>query len=456
MTEALLMSLTDTVTHVLVGYGAWILPELEERLPERSVLILEEPSVIAARGAQELAARFRCVAALIEAPTQDEEHPERLVAALPRPQNVRAVIPAVEYAVVAAAALADSWGLPGAGLPAARVFRDKARLRTVADEAGIPQPRWASVHGPDAVERFRAEHGAACVIKPANRQASLGVQLLEPEDDAHALWEHTAGASESRQRAPYEGADRYLVEQRVYGPEVSVEALVHQGVVGFRNVTAKTVQGSRHPVELAHAVPAALPAATEAALHDAVQQLATAAGFQDGVLHAEWILGDGGPYLVECAARLPGDGISVLISLAYGGNFVADLLGLLEGHGPVPSRDPVAGAAVRFLSAAPGLVEAVQGEEEARQAKGVHQVQLAVAAGDTVKPTTSSWERAGQIIAIGADGPEAAANALAAADRITVRSVEAPAPASGSAPAASEADRSGDAPAPAPTEGDRS
>jgi len=416
------MSLHDNVTHVLVGYGAWILPELEERLPERSVLILEEPSVVEARGAREMAARFRCVAELLEAPTQDEEHPERIVAALPRPPRVRAVIPAVEYGVVSAAALAEAWGVPGAGLAAARVFRDKALLRTVAGKAGLAQPEWAGVQGPDEVERFRAEHGAACVIKPANRQASLGVQLLDPEDDAHALWAHTAGASETRQRASYEGADRYLVEQRIYGPEVSVEALVHQGAVGFRNITAKTVQGSRYPVELAHTVPADLPAATEAALYEAVQVLASAAGFENGVLHAEWLLADGGPYLVECAARLPGDGIPGLIDLAYGGNFVADLLGILEGRGPVVARDAVAGAAVRFLSAPPGVVEAVDGEEEARQAKGVHQVHLNVAPGATVRPTTSSWERAGQLIATGADGTEAARNAEAAAGLLTFRS----------------------------------
>src|SRR6476660_9230551 len=96
----------ESVTHVLVGYGAAMLPELEERLPEGSLLILEELSIIEARGAREEAARFRCVARLLEAPTQDEDHPERLVAALVRPARVQAVITGVEYGVVGAAALA--------------------------------------------------------------------------------------------------------------------------------------------------------------------------------------------------------------------------------------------------------------------------------------------------------------------------------------------------------------
>ena len=421
------MSLNDSVTHVLVGFGAWILPELEERLPEGSVLILEEPSVIEARRAREQAAKFRCVADLLEASTQDEEHPERIVAAVPRPPQVRAVMPGVEYGVVSAAALADAWGVPGAGLAAARVFRDKARLRAVAGAAGIAQPAWAEVSGPDEVERFRAEHGRACVIKPANRQASLGVQLLEPEDDVHAVWAHTAGVSEARQRARYEGAaDRYLVEQRLYGPEVSVEVLVHEGVVGFRNITAKTVLESRYPVELAHTVPARLPAAVEEELYRAVGLLAEAAGFRNGVLHAEWILGDGGPYLVECAGRLPGDNIPQLIDLAYGGSLSGDMFGILEGGGPVGPRNPLGGAAIRFLSAPPGVVSEVLGEEEARAAKGVQSVHVGVEPGATVRPTTSSWERAGQVIATGADGPDAAANADAAAGLISVVCTDVP------------------------------
>jgi biotin carboxylase len=414
------MSLSDSITHVLVGFSAGSLSDLEERLPERSVLILEESSVIEARRAREQAAKFRCVAALLEAPTQDEEHPERIVAAVQRPPRVQAVMPGVEYGVVSAAALADAWGVPGAGLAAARVFRDKARLRAVAGAAGIAQPAWAEVSGPDEVERFRSVHGRACVIKPGNSQASLGVQRLEPGDDVHALWSHTAGARDTRQRAQYADADRYLVEQRLYGPGVSVEVLVHKGVVGFRNITAKTVLQSRYPVELAHTVPAGLPAATEEALYRAVRLLAETAGFRNGVLHAEWILGDGGPYLVECAARLPGDNIPQLIDLAYGGSLASDMLGILEGGGPVGPRDPLGGAAIRFLSSPPGVVAEVLGEEKARAAKGVHSVHVGVAPGEVVRPTTSSWERAGHVIATGADGPDAAANAEDVAGRIAV------------------------------------
>ncbi|MBW5481879.1 ATP-grasp domain-containing protein [Streptomyces bambusae] len=411
------------ITHVLVGYSPVMLGKLDAALPADSVLVVEEPAVIAARGINDLADKHRCVGALLAAPSQDEEHPERVVAAVPRPPGVRAVVPVVEYGVVAAAALAEAWGLPGAGPKAARVLRDKALLRaTVAASTDLAQPAWADARRPQDVDAFRARHGGACVLKPANRQASLGVQLLDAGDDTAAAWAHTTTADEAALHAGYPDAARFLVEQRLHGPEVSVEAVVHEGAVGFTNITAKSVQDSRHPVEMGHALPAALPGEVADALRDAMGALVAATGFRSGVLHAEWILQGGRPHLVECAGRLPGGGITVLIDLAYDTDILALLLGVLDARQPVaaPLRPAVGAAAVRFLSAPAGLVTDVRGAADARTAPGVHELHLSVAPGHTLEAVTSSWQRAGFVIATGADAAEAARRAEHAAGLLTL------------------------------------
>ncbi|MCB5178355.1 ATP-grasp domain-containing protein [Streptomyces antimicrobicus] len=417
-------SVAAEITHVLVGYSPVMLGKLDAALLAGSVLVVEEPEVIAARGIEDLVGRHRCVGALVAAPSQDEEHPQRVVAAVPRPPRVRAVVPVVEYGVVAAAALAEAWGLPGAGPKAARVLRDKALLRETVAGTDLAQPAWARARRPQDVEDFRARYGGACVLKPAARQASLGVQLLDAGDDTAAAWAHTTTADEATLRAGYPDGG-YLVEQRLRGPEVSVEAVVHDGVVGFTNITAKLVQDSRHPVEVGHTVPAALPEGTSEALRGAVQVLVDATGFRSGVLHSEWILDGGRPHLVECAGRLPGGGITVLIDLAYTTDILADLLGVLDADDPrpAPPRRASAGAAVRFLTAPAGLVTDVHGAAEARTAPGVHELHLAVAPGHTVEPVTSSWQRAGFVIATGAHAAEAARRAEYAASRVTLRTV---------------------------------
>ncbi len=417
-----------SVTHVLVGHSPVMLGKLDGLLPADSVLVLEEPEVIAARELAGLAERHACVAALLPAATQDETHPERVVAAVPRPPQVRAVVPVVEYAVVTAAALAEEWGLPGAGTKAAVVLRDKALLRATVAGADIAQPAWASADGPDDVTAFRAAHGGEVVLKPANRQASLGVQLLGPDDDVTAAWAHTTAADEPTLRAHHGEPARHLVEQRLRGPEVSVEAVVHEGIVGFVNVTAKYSQETRHPVETGHTVPAPLPETTTSALRDVLVRLAETVGFRSGILHSEWILAepDGRPHLIECAGRMPGGGITVLIDEAYGIDILGCLLHVLEGRGPVEPRQARRGAAVRFLTPPPGRVTAVPGIDRARTAHGVLQVHLAVAPGATVRPVTSSWERAGFVIATAEDAPTAARQAKDAAGLIDVITVAEP------------------------------
>ncbi|WP_458091212.1 ATP-grasp domain-containing protein [Streptomyces malaysiensis] len=406
---------------VMAGYSAGLLSDLDGLLPPRSVLVLEEPEIIRVRRVHERAADFACLAGVLPAATQDEDGAVPMAAGMPRPEGVRAVIPGVEYGVVAAAALAAEWGLPGAGLPAARILRDKLALRDAAAAADIPQPAWRPAYGAGDVAAFRAAHGGACVLKPANRQASLGVQLLGPDDDIGAAWARTATADEPTLRAAHAIPGRYLVEQRLTGPEVSVETLVREGVPVFFNITAKSVQPGRHPVELGHVVPADLPPQTGDALHAAMSSLIKATGFECGILHGEWILVDGvSPHLVECAGRGPGDSIDTLIDLAHGGSLLERMLTLLQGETPALPQAPVRAAAIRFLTAPHGRVRDVTGTERAAELPGVLEVRVAVAKDGNVAAVTNSWERPGHVVATGATAQEAAETAERALAAIAV------------------------------------
>lgn len=421
------------VSHVLVGYSAQLMAEVDRLLPPRSVLVVEEPHVIRARDVHTAAAAHHCVAGVLAAPTQDEARADELASLVPRPPGVRAVMPAVEYGVVAAAALAAAWGLPGAGTDAARLLRDKLALRRAAARRGVPQPAFTEATGPADVDALRARHGGRCVLKPANRQASLGVVLMGPGDDTAEAWRHTVAADEPRLRVHYADTARYLVEERLDGPEVSVEVLVHEGVVGFLNVTAKQVLPGPYPVELGHTVPAPEDGpggAARKALAHATAELVAAVGFSTGVLHAEWLLSGGRPHLIECAGRLPGDHIPDLVDLAYGGEgLLAGLLALLSGDGPRPPRPAAQGAAIRFLPtpAAPGaVVRSVCGVTEAEALDGVQRVAVALHEGTEITPVTNSWQRAGHVLASGTT-PQAAARTAERAARAVRFGLAAPA-----------------------------
>lgn len=412
--------------YVMVGFGATLLGELDDLLPERSVVVLEDADVVRGRHVRERIRANRCVADLVELPVQVEDDAVAdVVARLPRPDRVRAVLPGLEYGTVLTAALAEAWGLPGATLPAARALRDKHLLRRRAAAAGIRQPDWELVDDAAALAAFGARHPAGYVVKPTVFQASVGVEILFEGDDVDAAWARAGAARERGFRAPTAQAPQFLAERRLVGPELSVEAFVSASSVGFANVTQKRVthvSRSRHPVEAGHLVPAPVPEALRDRLVAATARLVAAIGFQDGVVHAEWIVEDGEPCLVECAGRSPGDLIPHLIDRAYGTRFAAALVTTLAG-GSVEIGPAVRGSAISFLQGTPGVLASLDGVEQARAVPGVVDLHVDVAVGDRLNEVVSSWQRIGYVLAV-ADTVAQAERAVQEAEDLLVLTVE--------------------------------
>ncbi|MGW6938509.1 ATP-grasp domain-containing protein [Streptomyces xanthophaeus] len=410
---------------VMVGFGKLLLNQMEQFLPENSVVVVEDPDIIRKRTVHEAAAELRCVASVVEAPYHQDL---ALVAAVEEHlagEPVALVIAGLEYGVHGAAVLAERWGRPGAGAKAAAALTDKLELRAAARAAGLHNPEWTEVFGPADAERFA--DGGPVVLKPANRHASLGVQLLEAGDDIAAAWELTVSARDDLMLPDRELAWRYMAERRLHGHEYSVEALVRGGRIVFLNVTDKLTAGGRYPVELGHVVPAGLPDEVQQGFEDAMTRLVAAVGYDTGILHAEWMLGEEGPVLIECAGRVPGDSITFLLDAAYGGNVIRTLVELLAGGSPrLPGGAPMA-AAIRFLTAPAGTVTAVTGIEEVQQRPGVLRAAVAVAPGDQVAELRSSWDRVGEIMLLAADhtAARAAADEAAAAIHIAVDAADA-------------------------------
>jgi biotin carboxylase len=273
-----------------------------------------------------------------------------------------------------------------------------------------------------------ARDAGSFVVKPANRQASLGVVIVHSGDSPAEAWRECVEADEGPQVAQREFRWRYLVEEYLRGQEYSVEALVVGGEIVFSNVTAKRVQPGRHPIECGHVVPAP-PAPAVAELSRLTQALARAVQFGTGLLHAEWIIRDEIPVLVECAARPAGDWIFDLIRQVTGVNLYSAAVNALAGEllqlVPAaqldgPERTPC--AAVRFaVPSGPGVVSDVSGIDAASSAPNVISVPLVKGAGDVIRTVDSSWCRLAAVIAAGSDAASAEAAAAEGLARISVR-----------------------------------
>ncbi|MGW1600640.1 ATP-grasp domain-containing protein, partial [Streptomyces eurythermus] len=252
--------------------------------------------------------------------------------------DVRGVICSGEVFVDPAGALAEALGLPGPGSWAARVCRDKVMQRVILGDHG---PSWRAF-APHARDTATSEV-YPCVVKPAGRMFSSGVVKVADDAELRAAL------------AAYEPDETILVEELVTGPEFSVEALVHRGEVVWSGVTAKLTNedSSRYFTEIGHTSPARIPSSDAEALVAANTAVLKTLGFGSGITHAEFRLRDGRPVLMEIAARLPGDAITMLWHLATGRPVepaIVDLALGIEPQYPEPTRRAVQ----RFVDHRPG------------------------------------------------------------------------------------------------------
>ncbi len=403
---------------LLVGYSlAWQAVMANEDATD-PVVFVEEPDVARKRNVDEHLAGSP--AELIRWEYQLPGAADRFYLAH-RDLDPIAILPGVEYAVPFAARLAERYGVAGAGLGAATLLSDKALLRTVTREAGIANPRSERVHGPGEVRAFMRDVGGPIVLKPANRQASVGTQILRDPGAIDAAWDECTRQDEGVYAPDRDKPLIMLAEQFVSGDELSVELLVRDGKPLFANVTEKHLFAGPRPIELGHAVPAPIEPALTKLLVRQTRRVLDAVGFASGFAHCEWIVMDGVPYLVECAGRMPGDLIVPMIDQAWGTDIVAAFATVMRGETPAPLPTTAAGGAgVCFVRAEPGEVVSVSGVEEARALDGVLSADVLVAPGDRVNELRSSWDRVGWVNAVAATPAEALELAKRAAALITV------------------------------------
>jgi biotin carboxylase len=298
---------------------------------------------------------------------------------------VDGVVAFSEPHVVAAALLAEELGLPGPGVRAAVVSRNKLMQRELFHRAGLAQPDHHHARAVDSAVEFAAGRYPV-VAKPLSGMGSRGVEVVNDEAELRA-W-----------AAGHQDGATFLVEAFLDGPEVSVEAILVDGAVQFRNVTAKTVTDLPYRVELAHHVPADVPAGTLDAIDVVLARVTGAMGMRTGIVHLELILRPDGPYVVEIATRTPGDYLMDVIEAATGVDLYDKVVAAACG---LPLEIGESGpdlASVWFPTPPEGKVTSIEGVEQIERTPGVVKIEIDVLPGDEVHALRSSMDRVGMVI----------------------------------------------------------
>ena len=328
---------------------------------------------------------------------------EPAVGKLAEAETVEGIIaPGIDWPVAIAARLAARFGFPHPLSPeTAALAVSKQRQRERLRDAGVPQPHWEVVTEADGLT-------APCVVKPPDRQGQKGLTLVRDHSELEAAVE--LAIAESR-------ASCALVEELVEGPEVTVNAFSADGVFHPLTVTDRlTAEPPAFGVALAHAWPSEHDVSGAV---DAARAAAEALGIENGPTYTQVRLADGGPMVMELAARLGGGHDAEVCREALG--IDPNELALHAALGEpvrVPEPAPIGGACVRFLVPPEGELTGFAGIEEARASEGVVDARVYRRPGWVFGPFLRGSDRAGFVLATGGSREEALANAGRAADLI--------------------------------------
>jgi len=354
----------------------------------------------------------------VEIPGFDYDSFERQVLALHKALPFEAVLCLIDIRIIEASCIARELELPFLSPSAARLLRDKVRVREVLTRHGVRQPRYALASDEASLRAAVAEVGFPALLKPADGYGSQDVQLLATPADL----ERVAGGFQQALRTPLDyglgvqAARRWSLEQYVQGSLIGCDILVTRKARIFLGINDKrmlappsfAMRGSCFP-SLRHDLDAVRAYA---------DSLLDAVGLDFGATHIEMLVNEEGPWLVEINPRLVSAQIPFQLGYAFGRSLYPALIDLHLGR---DLDDWQAAQAERFCAIRWLVAEraGVIGQIELPPAAlpGVCRVVVFRKAGDPVRPPLHNGDRIAYVMATGASQGEAEARAEAFLDQ---------------------------------------
>lgn len=255
------------------------------------------------------------------------------VSYLARAHQIDRIVPMDDYDVETAAALREHMRLPGMGISAAKLVRDKLAMRVRAHEEGILVPDFVPVLNYDRIRAYMERIPPPWVLKPRAEASTIGITKIEAPDE---LWPHLDRLGDRQ--------SFHLLERYVPGEVYHVDSIVSEREV----VLAEAHKYGRPPLDVFHGGGMFITrtlhrdSADAQALHELNRHVISALGVVRGITHIEFIKGpdDGRFYFLEAAGRVGGAHIVDVVEAATGVNLWAEWAKIEIAQGDGTYRAP--------------------------------------------------------------------------------------------------------------------
>lgn len=311
--------------------------------------------------------------------------------------------------------------LPGLSPETASLCTHKDERLAALKAAGIPVADFVSVSDRECLIDVAREFGFPLVIKPVDNAGSRGVQRVDRAEDLLASYDEAMR---------YTDNPTVLLERYLCGPQISTEALVHQGKIHHfafadRNYANEEFYAP-YFIEDGINFPSNLPKALQADVLDLVERTIKQLGIDFGAAKGDIIVHEGVPHIIEMASRTSGGWFGAgSIPIATGVNPLKPLLQMSMGEEPdlealKPTRQK--SCAQRYwIPQQDAIFHSATGFEEVKVMPGVEMFNsFFPAPGTRLEKAHHHAQRYAQVICVGATREEAMNRAEAAIRAIRV------------------------------------
>lgn len=318
-----------------------------------------------------------------------------------RNEAVDGILAIGDRPTVAAAYTARGLGISYNHPASVEASRSKLRMREIFREAGLPTPWFRAVTPTPRPEPALLGISYPCVLKPVSLSASQGViransreEFLEAAERIRRLLERPELAANG------EKSGQIIAEGYLPGAEVAVEGVLVDGELYELAIFDKPdpLKGPYFE-ETIYVTPSRHPWETQQTIVRTARDAARALGLSRGPVHAEFRVNEEGVWPLEVAPRPIGGLCARALrfeSQADPEYWSLEELLLREAAGDLtelPPRESSASGVMMIPVPRSGILEGVEGEEQARAVEGITELQITARRNDYIAawPEGSSY-----------------------------------------------------------------
>ncbi len=298
---------------------------------------------------------------------------------------------ATDMPIQAIAVSTTELGLQGLSVDVAIKATNKIEMLKAFKKHNVESPWFYEITSLTDLILLKSELSFPFILKPCDNSGSRGVILVESEKDIKTAFHYSKQNSRN---------GIVIAEEFLEGKEVSVEVLVIDHNIHILAITDKITTGPPHFVEMGHSQPSQLNQTAQNKIKKLTINAINAIGIINGPAHVEIMLTPKGPKMIEIGARMGGDNITThLIPLSTGIDMVKATIQLSIGEKPnITQRLTKASAIYYFNTTSKGIIQTINGVDEASKIDGIKEITFTKQIGDRISNINSSLDRIGFVI----------------------------------------------------------